>query len=193
MIPTPHIIESALLLLLAFVLGCAVGYFLRRIFPRAAPAVGSPPVIVADTAAPGSEASVSAASVEETTQTGPTSVAASTQVARKLAEPKKPAKRATPKPAAPRTITPKSAAQPKPKAAKIAAPPLVDTPDDLKKISGIGPKLEAILQKNGISTYAQISSWKRKDIIEMDARLSLRGRIERDDWVGQAKTLVKVR
>lgn len=30
MIPTPHVIESALLLLAAYLLGCVIGFFLRR-------------------------------------------------------------------------------------------------------------------------------------------------------------------
>lgn len=33
--PTPHIVESAFMLLAAFAIGCLVGYVLRRLFGRA--------------------------------------------------------------------------------------------------------------------------------------------------------------
>jgi NADH-quinone oxidoreductase subunit E len=64
-------------------------------------------------------------------------------------------------------------------------------PDDLKKISGIGPKLEAVLNKLGVWTYAQIAEWGRDEIAWLDDHLTLMGRIGRDDWVGQAVALAK--
>ncbi len=68
-------------------------------------------------------------------------------------------------------------------ASKIAA-------DDLKRISGIGPKLEQVLNGMGIRTYAQIAAWTVDDLAKVDDQLKLGGRISRDDWVGQAKGLV---
>ncbi len=62
--------------------------------------------------------------------------------------------------------------------------------DDLKKISGIGPKLEMLLNENGIFNYSQIANLKEQEIQELDERLSFKGRIERDDWVMQAKKLL---
>jgi peptide/nickel transport system ATP-binding protein len=64
-------------------------------------------------------------------------------------------------------------------------------PDDLKKISGVGPKIEGILNDLGIYTYAQVASWKKAERDWVDARLKFHGRIEREDWVKQAKALAK--
>ncbi|TPM44983.1 dipeptide ABC transporter ATP-binding protein [Mesorhizobium sp. B2-2-3] len=64
-------------------------------------------------------------------------------------------------------------------------------PDDLKLISGVGPKTEAILNGLGIFTYAQIASWKKAEREWVDDHLRFQGRIEREDWVKQAKALAK--
>lgn len=67
--------------------------------------------------------------------------------------------------------------------------PLVG-PDDLTQIKGVGPKLAEKLQARGITSFAQIAGWSEADIAALDEdMLSLKGRIERDDWVGQAKVL----
>lgn len=62
--------------------------------------------------------------------------------------------------------------------------------DDLKSVSGIGPKLERLLNRNGIYYFWQISSWSKRDIKFIDERLDVfQGRIARDNWVRQAKKL----
>ena len=61
--------------------------------------------------------------------------------------------------------------------------------DDLKRLSGVGPKLETKLHENGVYTFAQIAEWGADDIAWMDDKLSFKGRIEREGWVEQAKTL----
>ncbi len=61
-------------------------------------------------------------------------------------------------------------------------------PDDLKKISGVGPKLEEVLHKNGVFHFDQISAWTPGEVAYMDDQLSFKGRIERDNWIEQAKT-----
>ena len=66
-----------------------------------------------------------------------------------------------------------------------------DNPDDLKLISGIGPKIEAILNDLGIYRFEQIAAWKRPERQWVDGYLKFGGRIERDDWVKQAKALAK--
>ena len=66
-------------------------------------------------------------------------------------------------------------------------------PDDLKAIKGIGPKLEALLHEIGVRTYEQITSFPPAYISELDDFLSFSGRIERDDWVGQARELATTR
>jgi NADH-quinone oxidoreductase subunit E len=74
-----------------------------------------------------------------------------------------------------------------------APPPILDgphAPDDLKLIVGIGPVLERMLQKMGVSTYRQIARWSERDIDDFDARLpEFPGRIRRDAWVTQARAL----
>ncbi|PRD41944.1 NADH-quinone oxidoreductase subunit NuoE [Phyllobacterium phragmitis] len=63
--------------------------------------------------------------------------------------------------------------------------------DDLKLISGVGPKIEGILHDLGIYTYAQIAAWKKPERDWIDGYLKFKGRIEREDWVKQAKALAK--
>ena len=65
------------------------------------------------------------------------------------------------------------------------------TPDDLKLISGVGPKIEGILHELGIFTFAQVASWKGEERAWVDSYLNFKGRIERDDWVRQAEALAK--
>ncbi len=63
--------------------------------------------------------------------------------------------------------------------------------DDLKLISGIGPKLESVLHGLGIFQFAQIASWKKAERDWVDGYLKFKGRIDRDDWLKQAKALAK--
>jgi len=64
-------------------------------------------------------------------------------------------------------------------------------PDDLKKISGVGPVLEGKLHALGITKYAQVAAFTAEDIAMVDDRLSFKGRIERDNWLEQAAELAK--
>jgi branched-chain amino acid transport system ATP-binding protein len=63
--------------------------------------------------------------------------------------------------------------------------------DNLQRIKGIGPVNEGKLNKNGIRTFAQIAAWKKADVIEAEHYLEFDGRIARENWVGQAKTLAR--
>jgi len=63
--------------------------------------------------------------------------------------------------------------------------------DDLKKISGVGPKLEGALNEIGVYHFSQIAEWGAAEIEYMDDRLSFKGRIERDDWIKQAGEFAK--
>ena len=109
------------------------------------------------------------------------------------AAPEKSKKAEKPKAAAPKTEAPKAEA---PKAAaksSDAAAPLFTAPkgepDDLKKISGVGPVIEKKLHALGITQYEQIAAFTADDIAKVDDALSFKGRIERDDWLAQAKKL----
>lgn len=64
--------------------------------------------------------------------------------------------------------------------------------DDLKKISGVGPYIEEKLNSIGIYTYEQISKFRKEDIENVTALIEFfPGRIERDNWKGQAEALHK--
>lgn len=62
--------------------------------------------------------------------------------------------------------------------------------DDLKKISGVGPKLEKLLNSLGFFHFDQIAGWSEAEIAWVDENLaSFKGRATRDNWVDQAKKL----
>ena len=65
------------------------------------------------------------------------------------------------------------------------------TPDDLKLISGVGPKIEGILNGLGIYSFAQVAGWTAPERAWVDGYLNFTGRIDRDDWVRQAEALAK--
>lgn len=68
--------------------------------------------------------------------------------------------------------------------------PAIGGRDDLKRLSGVGPKIEAILHSQGITTFAQLAALDEDGIDALQARLpQFPGRIRRDDWVGQARRL----
>lgn len=62
--------------------------------------------------------------------------------------------------------------------------------DDLTRIKGLGPKIAVMLGEMGVTSYAQIATWDEADIARIDAQLGrFQGRIERDQWVEQARLL----
>lgn len=62
--------------------------------------------------------------------------------------------------------------------------------DDLSRIKGVGPKLEATLIALGVTRFSQIAAWSEDDIDRIDAQLGrFEGRIRRDNWVAQAQFL----
>lgn len=63
--------------------------------------------------------------------------------------------------------------------------------DDLKLISGVGPVLEGRLNAIGVRTWAQVAALKKADIAALEASLNFPGRVERDQWIKQAKALAK--
>ena len=64
-------------------------------------------------------------------------------------------------------------------------------PDDLKRIKGVGAVLEKKLNRLGITRFAQVADFSADDIARVDAVLDFKGRIEREDWIGQARGLAK--
>lgn len=72
---------------------------------------------------------------------------------------------------------------PKPAEAPVGA-------NELARIKGLGPKLQALLPTLGVTSLSQIAAWTDEDIDRIDAQLgTFAGRIRRDNWVEQAKFL----
>ncbi|MCB1472059.1 MAG: 50S ribosomal protein L21 [Rhodobiaceae bacterium] len=90
----------------------------------------------------------------------------------------------------------------KPKAAaKKAAPKAESKPvaaeaatsaggGDIELIAGVGPAIKKKLVAAGVTSWEQIAGWSAADIERFDAELNLRGRIEREEWVEQARELL---
>lgn len=78
-----------------------------------------------------------------------------------------------------------SAAQAKP---HTMTAPRQSGADDLKRISGVGPKLETMLNEIGFWHFGQIAKWTDNEVSWFDNRLKFSGRIQRDDWIAQATT-----
>lgn len=73
-------------------------------------------------------------------------------------------------------------------------PPVLSEPegggaDDLKLLKGIGPQNERRLHALGIFHFRQIAAWTPDEAAWVGSYLAFPGRIEREDWIGQARTL----
>jgi predicted flap endonuclease-1-like 5' DNA nuclease len=78
--------------------------------------------------------------------------------------------------------------------ADLGPPPGLEGPrdglaDDLKLISGIGPKIERTLNSLGIYHFDQIAAWNDRETQWVDDHLKFSGRIRRDEWLAQAEAL----
>jgi len=67
------------------------------------------------------------------------------------------------------------------------APAAAADADDLKRIKGVAGVLEARLHEMGIFTFKEITTWNDADMDRIDDSLGFEGRIQRDDWQGQAR------
>lgn len=66
-----------------------------------------------------------------------------------------------------------------------------DHTDDLKVINGIGPKMEELLNGFGIRAWDQLAALTPDEVARVDEALEeFPGRIERDQWVAQARDLI---
>lgn len=231
----PHVIETAVLLLFAFLLGATIGYFVRSLL--LGPEKGSnkgdgsvaPPAEGAQTQPPVTAPLASAVPPAATVAPPPAPAPSSQTQGEKKKTAKKPAaKKTATKPAAAAVAAEKAAKPAKKSAAKAAPKPAskakktsgakpasgdksgspaetgspapqtkpegLDAPrggakDDLKRIKGVGPKIESTLNSMGIFHFDQIASWGRSEIEWVDENLSFKGRIDREKWVEQAKSL----
>jgi predicted flap endonuclease-1-like 5' DNA nuclease len=157
------IIQTLLLLAIAYIVGCVLGCWLHRIFGAANEPAAIAPVAAAAAVAPMAAAPVVAAV-------------------------------AAPKPAPVAAAEPETVATPEP-AALVAAPAAAavaaSTKDDLKRIRGIGRQNEARLNAMDVMTFAQIAAWTSADEATYGEKLAFPGRIEREEWVAQAKILAE--
>jgi len=115
-------------------------------------------------------------------------------IASKPVAPPAPARPAAKKPAG--TPATKAAAKKTPAAKAGGISNRLDAPrggkaDSLIRIKGIGPVNERKLNEHGIFHFDQIAAWKKADVEAAEAYLAFDGRIAREDWIGQAKTLAK--
>lgn len=174
-------LELMLLMLLAFLIGCILGCLFRTMF-----AAGQPPEA--------KPAETSAGKTETVAAKPP-------QPASKPETVSKPKPAPEPKPAVSKPAAKTAAAPP---VAKAAAAPVATgkpvrpkglpgardgKPDKLQMISGVGPKLEKTLHGLGYFHFDQIAAWGKDQVDWVDEHLRYKGRIERDDWIAQAKLL----
>lgn len=75
--------------------------------------------------------------------------------------------------------------QPRP----IGAAGRIGPAGDLKRIRGIGVLIEKKLHSLGITSYEHIANWTASDIDRISQTLDFKGRIERENWVEQARIL----
>lgn len=75
--------------------------------------------------------------------------------------------------------------------AGIAFPPhSTDHPDELTRLKGVGPKLETLLNEQGITRYEQLASLDEAGLIALEDRLgAFKGRLTRDRVTEQARLL----
>ncbi len=106
------------------------------------------------------------------------------------APPPSPSEPAAPPPAPAEMPAPEPAPTPVPE--PEPAPPAAEPAgaDDLSRIKGLGPKLQALLPQLGITTFAQIAALTDADLTDLDTKLGpFAGRPAKDSWVEQAKLL----
>ena len=166
---TYEYVSQFFMLLLALLLGAFIGCMLRRWTrtPSSQTDVKSPAPSQSQAAPDEASAVMESAKTEE-----PVAVTAVAE------EPPAPAPAPDPEPAA------------KPVQARGLEAAIGGKADNLKTIRGIGPKLEKTLNGLGIFHFEQIASWSAQDVSEVDDLLSFKGRVERDDWIAQAKKLM---
>ncbi len=103
-------------------------------------------------------------------------------------KPAQKAKAAAPAKAKPAKV---DAGAPEGKKPRLMTAPRKSGADDLKLITGVGPKLEGVLNELGFWHFDQISKWTTDEVAWVDSRLKFKGRIARDDWMSQAAKLAK--
>ncbi|MEM6383801.1 MAG: endonuclease [Pseudomonadota bacterium] len=203
-------LHTALLVLAAFILGAILGCLLRRFFASGSSYGASARSTPAETAAAVATATVAARTQSEPDpKPTPTPAPAAEPEPQTAAEPEP---EPEPEPAAePAQAVAADGMDEEKAAAAIAALPAdasnedkanavgqrpegMDAPiggkkDNLQRIKGIGKVNEGKLNDLGIYHFSQIGEWNASQSRWVGTFLSFAGRIEREDWIGQAKVL----
>ena len=190
------VVEIILWLLLAFFVGCIIGYLLRGALVGARREEQN-----GQAAEPQAAASEEANSVEEKSETAKVAhlavpvLAAPPPMAKEaaVAEPvRTSAIKSKPQPTKPAATNPPTMSADKNADRPRGLPaPRAGSPDELQRISGVGPKIEISLHEMGIFHFDQIAAWTTEQEQWVDDQLKFRGRIGRDEWVKQAKLLAQ--
>lgn len=181
-----YMLDAALLMFGSYIIGCCIAGLLRL---RGA-GVATPVAVAA--AASGHGAAVA--------RPVPAPAAPAAAPARVAEVPAKPVSAPAPAPA-PVVAAPVAAAEPPPappvageadipgRKPKTYAAPRGGKADDLKRIRGIGKQNEGRLHALGVWHFDQVAAWVKDEIEWVGSYLAFPGRIEREDWVSQAKSL----
>lgn len=176
---TTLVIQTILLIVIAFILGAIIGSLLRRLFGSSA--VDSAP------------AKIQQETVKQAQHAPAPAKAPKVPLPPIPAEPVTPVEKAEVAPVPPAPLAAASPAKSKSKVKKQPAtkPDVMKAgeADNLKLIRGIGPQNERRLNDLGITTLSQIASWSARDEEHFGDVLAFPGRIEREEWVSQAKVL----
>jgi predicted flap endonuclease-1-like 5' DNA nuclease len=162
-----YLLELALWILLAFFIGCLLGCLFRKWFGAAEVEAAKPAVYVSPTA-----------------PVKPMPVAAPV-----VAPPVVTAPRAPRAPAAPAAASAPVMAVGKMDRPKGISAARGGKPDNLQKISGIGPKNEKVLHNLGFFHFDQIAAWTAEQVSWVDDHLKFNGRIKREEWIKQSRLL----
>lgn len=93
-------------------------------------------------------------------------------------------------PPAPVVAEPVAAVSEAPLAAAAAVvEPLLEMPDELTLLRGVGPRVADALVARGIITFAQLAAWTEDEMAAFDTELKLLGRSKRYDFIGQAREM----
>jgi NADH-quinone oxidoreductase subunit E len=75
-------------------------------------------------------------------------------------------------------------------ATATASKPSAKAPQGLRRIRGIGPAYQRVLEQLGVTRVEQVAAWTASDVASFAQKLKIRtDRITKDDWVGQAQRL----
>jgi NADH-quinone oxidoreductase subunit E len=162
-----HAIEVSLLILVAYLAGCVLGYLAHMAVRSLTARPRFEPKLQAEAAAIAPQASARQAQAKQS-------------AARRLAGAVE-REDAAPQPAPQVQVAQRPAELPAPRGGKA---------DDLKQIKGVGAKTESALNDLGVYHLDQIANWTPSNIDWLEGRIAVKGRIRREQWVEQAILLV---